>query len=72
MLHEEVFHTKCTPGNECRMTVENSIKIEGIEVDMKEIKEDVKDIRKEIKTIVYGVAASVILILLNWVWQLAT
>ncbi len=68
----EKYHPKCTPGNECRLTVENATEIQNIKDDIAEIKEDVKDIRKEIKTIVYGVAASVILILLNWVWQLAT
>lgn len=54
--------SRCSPGNECRLTVENATEI-------KSLKEDVTYMRDRIDKVFYGVAGSVILLLLNWLWQ---
>lgn len=64
-------NVRCAPGNECRLTVENATEIRSLKDDLSEVKADVKEIKKLIDKLVYGVAGSVILLLLNWVWQLA-
>ncbi len=56
---------RCSPGNECRLTVENAAEIKGL-------KEDVQYIRDKVDKIVLGVAGSTILLLVSFVWQLAT
>lgn len=60
-----VFQSKCSPGNECRLTVENAIQV-------KDIKEDIQEMKSDIKKLVWGGGAALIIMLANWVWQLAT
>lgn len=59
-----VFQSKCSPGNECRLTVENATQIQ-------DIKEDVREMKSDIKKLVWGGAATLIFMLANWLWQAA-
>lgn len=59
-----VFQSKCSPGNECRLTVENA-------TQTLDIKEDVREMKSDIKKLVWGGGAALILMLANWLWQAA-
>lgn len=60
MQVEEV--SRCSPGNECRLTVENATKIESMESVTAEIKADIKGIYKWLMGLMGGMIVSLLLL----------